>query len=180
MRMNRDNKIKASDILAKNDETELAAIFYNFGELRESRKIARLIVQARKSGLIETVSDLRSAIDKLAPPVDENRFYARVFQALRIAVNHELDYLKEMLEQVPGLLKQGGRLAIITYHSLEDRLVKDFMKTGNIHGREEKDFYGNRQTIFRLITRKAIVPCEDEILRNPRSRSAKLRIAEKI
>jgi 16S rRNA (cytosine1402-N4)-methyltransferase len=121
-----------------------------------------------------------NAIGKLAPPHQEHKFYARVFQALRIAVNHEIDYLKEMLEQARELLKKDGRLVVITYHSLEDRVVKNFMRTGNFEGEENKDFYGNLITPFRIISKKGIVPEGIEIEENKRARSARLRIAEKI
>jgi 16S rRNA (cytosine1402-N4)-methyltransferase len=119
-------------------------------------------------------------VEKLVPFRQEHKFYARLFQALRIAVNHEIDYLKEMLGQALQVLKSGGRLAVITYHSLEDRIVKNFMRTGNFDGIENKNFFGSVETPFRLITKKGIVPCDDEILRNNRARSARLRIAEKI
>jgi 16S rRNA (cytosine1402-N4)-methyltransferase len=180
MRMNRNAPLKASDLLSTLEEDKLADILYAYGELTNSRRIARSIALARSSGPVKTAGDLTSILQKLAPYHQENKFYARVFQALRIAVNHEIDYLKEMLEQSLGMLKQGGRLVVITYHSLEDRLVKDFIRSGNFTGEAEKDFYGNLITPFRMITKKAIVPEEEEISRNSRSRSAKLRIAEKI
>jgi 16S rRNA (cytosine1402-N4)-methyltransferase len=124
--------------------------------------------------------DIERVIGKLAPFRQEHKFYARVFQALRIAVNHEIDYLKEMLEQALDVLNPGGRLVVITYHSLEDRVVKNYMKTGNFNGEENKDFYGNPITPFRLINKKGTIPGEKEISVNNRSRSARLRIAEKI
>jgi len=125
-------------------------------------------------------NDIIEAVGKLAPHRQENKFYAKLFQGLRIAVNHEIDYLKEMLEQALDVLNPGGRLVVITYHSLEDRIVKNFMKTGNFEGLEKKDFYGNTETPFRLITKKGITPGDEEISSNNRSRSARLRIAEKI
>lgn len=180
MRMNSRSGVKASDLLQKLPEEELADIFYLYGEFTNSRRIAKSIVEARKVRPVKTVSDITSVLAALVPFRQENKFYARLFQALRIAVNHEIDYLKEMLEQALEVLAPGGRLVVLTYHSLEDRIVKDFMRSGNFSGEEQKDFYGNLVTPFRLVTRKAIVPGEDEIERNSRSRSAKLRIAEKI
>jgi 16S rRNA (cytosine1402-N4)-methyltransferase len=180
MRMNRNSKLKASDLLATLSETELADLFYEFGELTNSRKIAKSIVTARVQKPLSTVKDINMAISMLAPFRQEHKFFAKVFQALRIAVNHEIDYLKEMLEQAPDVLKPEGRLVVITYHSLEDRVVKNFMKTGNFRGEENKDFYGNPVTPFRLIGRKGIVPGEKELSVNNRARSARLRIAEKI
>ena len=180
MRMNSRSGVKASDLLQKLPEEELADIFYLYGEFTNSRRIAKSIVEARKVRPVKTVSDITSVLAALVPFRQENKFYARLFQALRIAVNHEIDYLKEMLEQALEVLAPGGRLVVLTYHSLEDRIVKDFMRGGNFSGEEQKDFYGNLVTPFRLVTRKAIVPGEDEIERNSRARSAKLRIAEKI
>jgi 16S rRNA (cytosine1402-N4)-methyltransferase len=180
MRMNRSSSLKASDILSTYEEDKLADILYIYGDLTNSRRIARSVVAARSSKPVKTAGDLTAIIKKHAPVHQENKFYARVFQALRIAVNHEIDYLQEMLEQSLGMLNKGGRLVVITYHSLEDRLVKDFMRSGNFAGEAEKDFYGNLITPFRMITKKAIVPDEEEVSRNSRSRSAKLRIAEKI
>jgi 16S rRNA (cytosine1402-N4)-methyltransferase len=180
MRMNRNAPVKASDLLAKLDEKEMADIFYMYGELTVSRKIARLIAEARTRKPLNTVNDITEALRKIVPAREEHKFYARLFQALRIAVNHELDYLKEMLEQVLQVLAKGGRLAVITYHSLEDRLVKDFMRTGTFSREVKKDFYGNVITPFRLVTKKAVTPSGKEVSANPRSRSAKLRIAEMI
>jgi 16S rRNA (cytosine1402-N4)-methyltransferase len=180
MRMNTRSQQKASDLLAHMDETEMANMFYEYGELTNSRKIAKAVILAREEYPILTVKDIDKAIAGLAPFRQEHKFYAKVFQALRIAVNHEIEYLKEMLEQALEILNQDGRLVVITYHSLEDRVVKNFMKTGNFSGEEVKDFYGNLVTPFRLITRKGIVPDEKEISINNRARSARLRIAEKI
>ncbi|MFN8240674.1 MAG: 16S rRNA (cytosine(1402)-N(4))-methyltransferase RsmH [Bacteroidales bacterium] len=180
MRMNREAKMKASDLVATLDEQELADVFYLYGELTNSRRVARAVVEARSVKPILTAGDLMEATARLAPFRQEHKFYARLFQSLRIAVNHEIDYLKEFLEQALDVLAPGGRLVVLTYHSLEDRLVKNFMKTGNFSGEEKKDFYGNRETPFHLVTRKAIVPDDEEVARNNRSRSAKLRIAEKV
>ena len=151
MRMNKNGTLTAAHLLMSLEETSLAEIFYNYGELSNSRRIAREIVAVRRSNPISTVNDLTAAIGKLAPFRQEHKFYAKLFQSLRIAVNHEIDYLKEMLEQSLSVLKKGGRLVIISYHSLEDRLVKNFMKTGNFKGEEIKDFYGNVITPFRII-----------------------------
>jgi 16S rRNA (cytosine1402-N4)-methyltransferase len=139
-----------------------------------------MIETARKEKEISTTNQLKEILAKAAKAGQENKFFARVFQALRIEVNDELGSLKDMLIQASGVLAKGGRLVVISYHSLEDRLVKNFMKSGNFEGKIEKDFYGNPQVDFRMITRKPLVPDDDEILRNNRARSAKLRIAEKI
>jgi 16S rRNA (cytosine1402-N4)-methyltransferase len=180
MRMNRGDRTTAAILLNTSEEDSLANIFYNFGEFTNSRRIAREIVSARADKPFVSVNDIVQAIRKLAPFRKEHKFYARIFQSLRIAVNHEIEYLREMLEQSLSMLKSGGRLVVITYHSLEDRVVKNFMKTGNFDGVEKKDFYGNVETPFRLITKKGITPGEDELIINNRARSARLRIAEKI
>jgi 16S rRNA (cytosine1402-N4)-methyltransferase len=180
MRMNSRGTVTAASLLNTLDETTLADIFYRYGELSNSRRIAREIVAARGLKPIATVNDIFAAIGKLVPFRQEHKFYARLFQALRIAVNHEIDYLQEMLEQALSLLNTGGRLVVISYHSLEDRVVKNFMKTGNFEGEEKKDFYGNVVTPFRIINKKGTTPGEEEIAINNRARSARLRIAEKI
>jgi len=180
MRMNKSGSLTAAMIIRSTDEPMLADLFYNYGELTNSRRIAREIVSARGLKSIETAGDLISVIEKLAPQRQEHKFYAKVFQALRIAVNHEIDFLKEMLLQALDILSKGGRLVVITYHSLEDRVVKNFMRTGNFDGMEKKDFYGNSETPFRLVNKKGTTPGPEEISRNNRSRSARLRIAEKI
>jgi 16S rRNA (cytosine1402-N4)-methyltransferase len=180
MRMNKSGQVTAANLLSTLDETSLADIFYNFGELTNSRRIAREIVAARMVKPLTSVNDIIDAIGKLAPFRQEHKFYAKVFQALRIAVNQEIDYLKEMLDQALSVLNPDGRLVIITYHSLEDRVVKNFMKTGNFEGKEKKDFYGNVETPFRIINRKGTTPGDEEIANNNRARSARLRIAEKI
>jgi 16S rRNA (cytosine1402-N4)-methyltransferase len=180
MRMNRSGKTTAAELLNNLDETALADILYKYGEFTDSRRIARAIADARQRKPLKTVNDLTDAIGRLAPFRQEHKFYARVFQSLRIAVNHEIDYLEEMLQQGFEMLVPGGRLVVITYHSLEDRVVKNFMRTGNFEGTEEKDFYGNVNSPFRLINKKGTTPGDDEIARNNRARSARLRIAEKI
>ena len=180
MRMNKDGAITAAHLIKTMDEASLADIFYRYGELSDSRRIAREIVAARVIKPISTVNDIIDTVGELAPFRQEHKFYAKLFQALRIAVNHEIDYLEEMLEQALSLLNTGGRLVMISYHSLEDRVVKNFMKTGNFKGEEKKDFYGNAETPFRIINRKGTTPCDEEIAINNRARSARLRIAEKI
>jgi 16S rRNA (cytosine1402-N4)-methyltransferase len=180
MRMNRNSSLTAATLIRSLDEAALADIFYNCGELTNSRKIAREIVRTRKNKPIATTGDLVSVTRKYAQPGQENKFFAKLFQALRITVNHEIEYLREMLLQALEMLSSGGRIAVITYHSLEDRIVKDFFRTGNFEGTEKKDFYGNAETPFRVITKKGILPGAEEIERNSRARSAKLRIAEKI
>lgn len=180
MRMNRQATVKASDILRTYDEEKLADVFYLYGELTTSRRLASAIVRARAAKPVVTVSDLAEALKGQVPPREENKFWARLFQSLRIEVNGELDALKEMLLQALQVLKPGGRMVVITYHSLEDRLVKNFFRTGSFEGESEKDFYGNVSTPLRAVNRKVIVPSEEEIRNNSRARSARLRVAEKI
>jgi len=180
MRMNRNSRITAAILLNTLEEESLADIFYQFGEFTNSRRIAKEIVAAREVKPFVSVNDIVQSVGRLAPFRQEHKFFARIFQSLRIAVNHEIEYLQEMLEQSLSMLNSGGRLVVITYHSLEDRAVKNFMKTGNFEGLEKKDFYGNVQTPFRLVIKKGITPGEEEISLNNRSRSARLRIAEKI
>jgi 16S rRNA (cytosine1402-N4)-methyltransferase len=180
MRMNKTGAITAAHLLNTMEESALADFFYRYGELANSRRIAREIVNARVAKPMATVNDIINAVGKLAPFRQEHKFYAKLFQALRIAVNHEIDYLQEMLEQALSVLNTGGRLVVISYHSLEDRVVKNFIKTGNFEGEEKKDFYGNAETPFRIINRKGTIPGDDEISKNNRARSARLRIAEKI
>jgi 16S rRNA (cytosine1402-N4)-methyltransferase len=180
MRMNKSGEVTAQYLINTLDEESLADIFYIYGELTNSRRIARELVAARNIRPVTMVNDILDAIGHLAPFRQEHKFYAKVFQALRISVNHEIDYLKQMLLQALSVLKPGGRLVVITYHSLEDRVVKNFMKTGNFEGEENKDFFGNVETPFRLINKKGTAPGDDEIAGNKRARSARLRIAEKL
>jgi len=180
MRMNKSGRLTAAMLLNTLEESDLADIFYRFGELQNSRRIAKEIVSARNLRPFESVNDMIGAIGKLAPFRQEHKFYARVFQALRIAVNHEIDYLQEMLLQALEMLNPGGRLVAITYHSLEDRVVKNFMRSGNFEGNEKKDFYGNIETPWKIINKKGTTPGDEEIAGNNRSRSARLRIAEKV
>ncbi|MDE6180669.1 MAG: 16S rRNA (cytosine(1402)-N(4))-methyltransferase, partial [Phocaeicola sp.] len=160
-------------------EERLADIFYLYGELKNSRKLASVIVKARAEKAIVSIGDFLGIIKPLFGREREKKELAKVFQALRIEVNQEMEALKEMLDAATQALKPGGRLVVITYHSLEDRMVKNMMKTGNIQGKTEQDFFGNVQTPFKLVNSKVIVANQEEVTRNPRSRSAKLRIAEK-
>lgn len=180
MRMNKKAGVTAAHVVNLYSEEQLADVFYFYGELKNSRKLASVLCQARQSAPIETIEQLLTLVRPLYGRDREKKELAKVFQALRIEVNHEMNALKEMITAAAELLSAGGRLVIITYHSLEDRIVKNFMKTGNFEGKVEKDFYGNVQTPFRMIQSKVITPTEEELARNPRSRSAKLRIAEKI
>lgn len=180
MRMNQRAGMTAAEVVNTYDEKSLADIFYLYGELKNSRKLAAVLVNARKNKKVETIGDFLEVIKPLFGRDREKKELAKVFQALRIEVNHEMDALKEMLRSATELLRPGGRLVVITYHSLEDRIVKNLMKTGNVEGREDKDFFGRINTPFRLVNNKVIVPSQEEQERNPRSRSAKLRIAEKI
>lgn len=180
MRMNQRAGRTAADIVNTYSEEQLAHILYIYGELKNSRRLASLIVAARQKARIETIGDFLEAVKPAFPREREKKEMAKVFQALRIEVNHEMDALREMLQSATQLLKPGGRLVVITYHSLEDRMVKNLMKTGNIEGKDERDFFGRSQSPFKLINNKVIVPDNDEQNRNPRSRSAKLRIAEKL
>lgn len=179
MRMNQKAGMKASDIVNTYPEEQLASIFYQYGELKNSRKIASALVRARSEAPIETVADFLEVIRPFFFREKEKKDMARVFQALRIEVNQEMQALEEMLLQSLEALKPGGRLVVMTYHSLEDRLVKNFFKTGNFEGKSEQDFYGNFLTPFKLINNKVIVADELEQAQNSRSRSAKLRIVEK-
>lgn len=179
MRMNKRAGMTAADIVNTYDEEKLADIFYLYGELKNSRKLAAFIIKARADKQIETIEDFLEIIKPLFGREREKKELAKVFQALRIEVNREMDALKEMLNAAVEVLKPGGRLVVITYHSLEDRMVKNMMKAGNVEGKEDKDFFGNLMTPFKLVNTKVIVPNNDEVARNPRSRSAKLRIAEK-
>ncbi len=180
MRMNRDSAFDARQLLATYSEARLADVFYLYGELRQSRRMAAALVRARAQQPIATVSQLLEVMKPFIKPSQEKKELAQLFQALRIEVNHELDVLQRLLEQALDLLKPGGRLAVITYHSLEDRLVKNFIRSGNIEGRIEKDFFGRVDAPLRAVNNRVIVPDEAEVEANPRSRSAKLRIAERV
>ena len=179
MRMNRNSSLTARDILNTYTEECLADIFFLFGEMKNSRRVASEIVKARASRPFATTDDFLKVVSKFIKPTQEKKELAQLFQALRIEVNHEMEALKEMLAAATQLLAPGGRLSVITYHSLEDRIVKNVMKTGNAEGKMIQDFYGRIETPYRLVNNKVVVPTDEEQQRNPRSRSAKLRIAEK-
>lgn len=179
MRMNKRSGLTAADVVNTYSEERLADLFYLYGELKNSRKLAATLVKARASAPLTTIEEFLAVVKPLFGREREKKELAKVFQALRIEVNQEMEALKEMLAAAVRVLKPGGRLVVITYHSLEDRLVKNLMKTGNTEGRVVKDFFGRVETPFRLVTNKVIVPDEAEQQRNPRSRSAKLRIAER-
>lgn len=180
MRMNKRSGMTAAEILNTYDEDMLADILYIYGELKNARRIAAAIVKARSEKKIETTNDLLQATEKLFQREREKKETAKLFQALRIEVNHEMDALKDMLNGAKEVLCEGGRLSVITYHSLEDRIVKNVMKAGNAEGKMKQDFFGRTEAPFRLISNKVITPDDEEQERNPRSRSAKLRIAEKV
>lgn len=180
MRMDQQGVQTAAKVLMGYEEEALADMFFKYGELRNSRAVAAAVVSRRNSGPLESVQDLLEAVKPLAPGFKEHQFYAKIFQALRIEVNDEMGALREMLEQAVEVLKPGGRLVVISYHSLEDRLVKHFMKFGNFSGRPEKDFYGNLVRPLKMLGSKPVMPGEREIELNNRARSARLRIAEKL
>ena len=179
MRMNKRAGQTAADLLNHAEEERLADIFYLYGEMKNARRLAAAITKKRTEKSINTTQDLMDVIGPMLPKEREKKEMAKVFQALRIEVNHEMDALKEMLKGATEVLCEGGRLSIITYHSLEDRIVKNVMKAGNAEGKVEQDFFGRIQSPFLLVNGKVITPSEEEQQQNPRSRSAKLRIAEK-
>lgn len=179
MRMNKRAGMTASDVLSTYSEERLAQLFLLYGELRSAKKIAKALVAARSAGGITTSNQLLEAVSPYINRKQEKKELAQLFQALRIEVNKEMDSLCRLLCQSVEVLRPGGRLAVITYHSLEDRIVKNFIKTGNVDGVVNKDFFGCVETPLKSVNNKVVVPSEEEILRNPRSRSAKLRIAEK-
>lgn len=180
MRMNGRGGLTAADVVNKYDEERLANILYLYGELKNSRRLAAAIVKARGVKNLESIEDLLQIVKPMMPREREKKDLARVFQALRIEVNHEMDALHELLEAALITLRPGGRLVVLTYHSLEDRIVKNFIKAGKADGKVEQDFYGRRLTPWKSINNKVIVPSAKEQEENPRSRSAKLRIAEKL
>ena len=180
MRMNGEAALSAHEVVNQYDEKQLSHVFYTYGELHEGRQLARQIVRVRTESPIDTTFQLVAALKPSLPRGRENKYLSKVFQALRIEVNHEMEVLESMLMQVQDALKEGARLVIISYHSLEDRMVKNYMRAGNIAGVVEKDFYGNPLSPYKLVTRKAVTPDQEEIMSNPRARSAKLRVAERI
>lgn len=180
MRMNQRAGKTAADIVNTYGEKELADLFYIYGELKTSLRIAGAIVNARKQRKIESIGDFLEVVKPFSGKDREKKDLAKMFQALRIEVNHEMEALRDMLNAATQVLAPGGRLSVITYHSLEDRMVKNLMKTGNVEGHEDKDFFGKVHSPYHIINNKVIIPDADEQERNPRSRSAKLRIAEKV
>lgn len=180
MRMNKRAGMTAADVLNTYDEERLADVFYLYGELRQSRRLASAVVSARQSRPMSTTADFLAVAEPFFKREREKKDMAKLFQALRMEVNHEADALREMLLSAVRLLSPGGRLSVITYHSIEDRMVKNIMKTGNADGRVVQDFYGRVSSPLRLVNNKVVVPCDEELRSNPRSRSAKLRIAEKV
>lgn len=180
MRMNQSAELTAKKILNEYEVNDLKFIFKVYGELKTGGRIAGFVDRYRKSNKIETVEQLKELLEPILPPKNQSKILAQVFQALRIEVNQEMEALKEMLLQTEEVIKPGGRLVVITYHSLEDRLVKNYIKNGMFQGQPEKDLYGNFEVPFKLVNRKVIIPDDDELKRNNRARSAKLRIAEKI
>ena len=180
MRMNKRAGKTAADIINDYDEEQLADVFYLYGELKNARRLASALVKARQEKRIETTGDLLRATEQLFQREREKKEMAKMFQALRIEVNQEMRALQEMLNGARDLLCEGGRLSVITYHSVEDRIVKNMMKTGNVEGKVQQDFFGRIEAPFKAIGNKVIVPDDEELARNPRSRSAKLRIAERV
>ncbi len=180
MRMNQRGSLTAARIVNEYASEELTRILGDWGEIETPWKVANCIVKARAKAPIETTAELVEAVAPCTPKKDPSKFLTKLFQALRIEVNGEMEALKMALEQSLKVLKPGGRLVVISYHSLEDRLVKNFMRSGNFRGEVEKDFYGRAETPFKIITRKAVTPTDEELERNPRSRSARLRSAEKL
>ena len=180
MRMNQQARLNAHEIVNSYTEQQLSKIFWEYGDLDNGRKLAKAIITGRQLSEIKDIKALVDVLTPFLPKHAEHKFLAKVFQALRIEVNREMEFLKDMLSQSTEVIKPGGRLVVITYHSLEDRLVKNFIKTGLFEGEAEKDFYGNTNAPFVAVNRKIIVPTEKEIEENNRARSAKLRIAERV
>lgn len=178
MRMNRNARLTAADIIAESDEQTLRRIFQAYADLKRPGNVAKAIIAARKTAAVDTTFRLADAVRPAIDPRQEKKELAQVFQALRIETNDEMGDLRRFLQASARVLRSGGRLAVLTYHSVEDRMVKNFMKTGNVEGVEEKDFFGRVSTPWRLVTRKPVEPRPEEVERNPRSRSAKLRVAE--
>lgn len=180
MRMNQSARLDAAAVINEYDETRLGEIFREYGEILNWRRLASTIAESRAGGKIDSINQFLKVIESCVPLKIEKKYLAQVFQALRIEVNNEIGVLTDFLESTQDILDSGSRLVVISYHSLEDRLVKNYMRSGRIDGKQEQDFYGNYNSPFKLVNRKIICPGEEEIKRNPRGRSAKLRIAEKI
>jgi len=180
MRMNRETTLTAAQVIHEYGEEQLVQLFSDYGEVRNARTLAKRITEARKKKKIATIAEFKSIMEGCAERGMENQYFAKVFQALRIEVNDEMGALRDLLLQCPDIIMKGGRLVVISYHSLEDRLVKNFIAKGKFEGELEKDLYGNSAAVpFKAITRKPVLPSDEEISRNPRARSAKLRIAER-
>ncbi|MDR1848199.1 MAG: 16S rRNA (cytosine(1402)-N(4))-methyltransferase RsmH [Bacteroidales bacterium] len=179
LRMDTKQAFSALNLVNEYAEEALVRVFKDYGELKNAHRIASSIIRQREIKPLETTFELKNTLRHLTPERTENKFYAMVFQALRIEVNNELDSLRSMLLQTLECLKEGGRLVVLSYHSLEDRLVKNFLRSGNLEGEEEKDFFGNKLTPFEVITRKPVTASDEEVEQNPRARSAKLRIGQK-
>lgn len=179
MRMDTRAKLTAREVVNNYPEEKLAAVLHEYGEIRNANKVARILTARRKEKSLETTGELKAFLEPFAVKGRENKYFAQVFQALRIEVNREMEALKEFLEQATNLLRPGGRLVVISYHSLEDKLVKNYFRAGKFSGEAEKDFYGNTHTPLQPVNRKPIVPSDEEVAENPRARSARLRIAEK-
>ena len=179
MRMNQNDILDAAAVVNGYDASSLSEIFFRYGELKNASAIAKEIVLSREMSPIETTTDLKDAVSPLLPKVSENKVLARIFQALRIEVNKEMEALESFLSQCADVLNPGGRLVVLSYHSLEDRMVKNFMRSGNVNGEIEKDFFGNQLSPYKIITHKPIVPSDKEVEENSRARSAKLRVAER-
>lgn len=180
MRMDRKSGLKASDVVNTYSEKELLRVFNTYGEIKNAYKLVLLIIEKRKTSPVTTIEEFKEAIRTCIPGKEESKYLSQVFQALRIEVNEEMKALESLLENSAAVLAKGGRLVVMSYHSLEDRMVKNFINSGNIAGNVEKDFFGNKTEVFKSVTKKPIIPSDEEIDRNRRSRSAKLRIAEKI
>ena len=180
MRMDQKSGLKASDIVNNYSEKDLLRIFNTYGEIKNAFKLVHLILDKRRTRPVKTIDDFKETIRECVPGKEESKYLSQVFQALRIEVNEEMKALESLLENAAEVLAPGGRLVVMSYHSLEDRMVKNFISSGNIAGEVQKDFFGKRTDVFKNLTKKPITPSEEEILRNKRSRSAKLRIAEKI
>ena len=180
MRMDQKNQLTAAHIVMNYNEQELLKIFNLYGEIKNAYKLVQSILTYRKQASIVTIQDFKTAIKNCIPPREESKYLSPVFQALRIAVNDEMSALETLLENIVDCLKPGGRLVIMSYHSLEDRMVKNFINSGHVDGEVSKDFFGNKNTPFKVITKKPIIPSDEEIAINKRARSAKLRIAEKL
>jgi 16S rRNA (cytosine1402-N4)-methyltransferase len=180
MRMDRKSGLKASDVVNTYSEKELLRVFNTYGEIKNAYKLVLLILEKRKTNPVTTIDEFKDVIRNCIPGKEESKYLSQVFQALRIEVNEEMKALESLLENSAAVLAKGGRLVVMSYHSLEDRMVKNFINSGNVAGEVEKDFFGNKTEVFKSLSKKPIIPSDEEIDRNRRSRSAKLRIAEKI